>query len=187
MKRPYGKINKGHTIPYGTLVGASPELKQAYYSHGYLRDEDMPELPCVPMMEGEHVDPIEELYKKDVVRLIEEVLDDVTPRQRKVLCLRFGIGMTQEYTLEEIGTVFNVTRECIRQIEAKAIRHIKHPYRSDKLRELVGYYVTTAQKQARMEIEANRTQWEKARVRAEENRRNYVLLEILNVYNKEEI
>ena len=95
--------------------------------------------------------------------------------------------MTQEYTLEEIGTVFNATRECIRQIEAKAIRHIKHPYRSDKLRELVGYYVTTVQKQARMEIEANRTQWEKARVRAEENRRNYVLLEILNVYNKEEI
>ena len=186
IKRPYGKINKGHTIPYGTLVGASPELKQAYYSHGYLRDEDMPELPCVPL-EGECVDPIEEVHKKDVVRLIEEVLDDVTPRQRKVLCLRFGIGMTQEYTLEEIGTVFNVTRECIRQIEAKAIRHIKHPYRSEKLRELVGYYVTTAQKQARMEIEANRTQWEKARAKAEENRRNYVLLEILNVYNKEKI
>ena len=186
MVRPYGKINKGHTIPYGTLANASRELRSAYYTYGYLRDEDMPELPCVPL-EGECVDPIEEVHKKDVVRLIEEVLDDVTPRQRKVLCLRFGIGMTQEYTLEEIGTVFNVTRECIRQIEAKAIRHIKHPYRSDKLRELVGYYVTTAQKQARMEIEANRTQWEKARVRAEENRRNYVLLEILNVYNKEEI
>ena len=139
MKRPYGKINKGHTIPYGTLVGASPELKQAYYSHGYLRDEDMPELPCIPMMEGEHVDPIEELYKKDVTRLIEEVLDDVTPRQRKVLCLRFGIGMTQEYTLEEIGTVFDVTRECIRQIEAKAIRRIKNPPRWDKLKELVTF------------------------------------------------
>ena len=186
MKRLYGRTLNGHTIPYGTLVGASPELKQAYYSHGYLRDEDMPELPCVPL-EGECVDPIEEVHKKDVVRLIEAVLEDVTPRQRKVLCLRFGIGMTQEYTLEEIGTVFNVTRECIRQIEAKAIRHIKHPYRSEKLRELVGYYVTTAQKQARMEMEANRTQWEKARVRAEENRRNYVLLEILNVYNKEKI
>jgi RNA polymerase sigma factor (sigma-70 family) len=138
MKRPYGKINKGHTIPYGTLVGASKELLSAYYAHGYLRDEDMPELPCVPL-EGECVDPIEELYKKDVARLIEEALDDVTPRQKKVLCLRFGIGMTQEYTLDEIGVVFDLSRERIRQIEGKAIRDIKHPLRSDKLRELVTY------------------------------------------------
>ena len=138
IKRPYGKINKGHTIPYGTLVGASRELLSAYYAHGYLRDEDMPELPCVPL-EGESVDPIEEVHKKDVVRLIEEVLDNVTPRQRKVLCLRFGIGVTQEYTLEEIGVVFDLTRERIRQIEGRAIRDIKHPSRSDKLKELVTY------------------------------------------------
>lgn len=138
IKRPYGKINKGHTIPYGTLVGASRELLSAYYAHGYLRDEDMPELPCVPL-EGESVDPIEEVHKKDVVRLIEEVLDGVTPRQRKVLCLRFGIGVTQEYTLEEIGVVFDLTRERIRQIEGRAIRDIKHPSRSDKLKELVTY------------------------------------------------
>ena len=138
MKRPYGKINKGHTIPYGTLVGASTELLRAYYAHGYLRDEDMPELPCVPL-EGECVDPIEEVHKKDVVRLIEAVLEDITPRQKKVLCLRFGIGMTQEYTLEEIGAVFDVTRERIRQIEGRAIRDIKHPSRSDKLKALVTY------------------------------------------------
>jgi len=135
MKRPYGKINKGHTIPYGTLVGASKELLSVYYAHGYLRDEDMPELPCVPL-EGECVDPIEELYKKDVARLIEEALDDLTPRQKKVLCLRFGIGMTQDYTLEEVGVVFDLSRERIRQIEIKAIRHIKNPNRTYKLYEL---------------------------------------------------
>ena len=185
MKRPYGKINKGHTIPYGTLVGASPELKQAYYSHGYLRDEDMPELPCVPL-EGECVDPGEELFKKDVARLIEEALDDITPRQRKVLCLRFGIGVTQEYTLEEIGTVFDVTRECIRQIEAKAIRRIKHPDRSDKLKELVGQYVTTAEKKAEMESKQTHLEKERARAeeyaRAEEQGRNHMLKEILDIH-----
>ena len=124
---------RGRTIPYGTMAGASAELKQAYYSHGYLHDEDMPELPCPLQEDEECVDLEEEVYKKDVARLIEEVLDSITPKQRKVLCLRFGIGMTQEYTLEEIGVVFDVTRERIRQIEGKAIRYMKHPSRYDKL------------------------------------------------------
>ena len=139
MKRPYGRTLTGHTVPYGTLVNASKELLSAYYNYGYLRDEDMPELPCIPMMEGECVDPIEEVYKKDVARLIKEALDDVTPRQEKVLRLRFGIGVAQEYTLEEIGVVFNLTRERIRQIEGKAIRAIKHPARSYKLKQLITF------------------------------------------------
>ena len=138
MKRPYGKINKGHTIPYGTLVGASRELLSAYYAHGYLRDDDMPELPCVPL-EGECVDPGEELFKKEMVTVVQEVLETLTPRAIKVLQMRFGIGLTQEYTLEEIGVVFGVTRERIRQIEGKALRYMKNPNRSDKLLELVTY------------------------------------------------
>jgi len=158
VKRPYGRTLTGHTIPYGTLAGASLELKQAYYSHGYLRDEDMPELPCIPMMEGEHVDPIEELYKKELIAGVQEVLETLTPRAIKVLQMRFGIGMTQDYTLEEVGVVFDLSRERIRQIEAKALRLIKNPIRSVKLRELFGYYVTTAAKKA--EIEAKQTQWE---------------------------
>ena len=123
---------RGRTIPYGTLVGASAELKQAYYAHGYLHDEDMPELPCVPL-EGECVDPGEELSKKEMVGVVQEVLNDVPAKERKVVCLRFGIGLTQEYTLDEIGLVFGVSRERIRQIEAKALRLIKHPSRYDKL------------------------------------------------------
>ena len=126
------RIVRGRTIPYGTLVGASAELKQAYYTYGYLHDEDMPELPCIPL-EGECVDPGEELSKKDVVRLIEAVLEDVTPRQKAVLCLRFGIGLTQEYTLDEIGAMFDLSGNRIRQIEIDALRYMKHPLRSDKL------------------------------------------------------
>ena len=123
---------RGRTIPYGTLVGASTELKNAYYSNGYLHDEDMPELPCVPL-EGEWVDPSEELGKKDVVRLIEAVLEEVSLRERKVLCLRFGIGLTQEYTPDEIGLVFGVSGTRIRQIEINALRYMKHPLRAEKL------------------------------------------------------
>ena len=123
---------RGRTIPYGTLVGASAELKNAYYTYGYLHDEDMPELPCVPL-EGECVDPGEELFKKEMVGVVQEVLNDVPAKERKVVCLRFGIGLTQEYTLDEIGLVFGVSRERIRQIEAKALRLIKHPSRYDKL------------------------------------------------------
>jgi len=166
MKRP-GKTYKGHTVPYGTFVGASPELKQAYYSYGYLRDEDIPELPCPPQEDEECVDPEEELSKKDVARLIKEVLDDSSPREKKVLCLRFGIGVTHDYTLEEIGLVFAVTRERVRQIEAKAIRRIKNPLRLNKLEELVGQYVTTAEKKA--EIEAKQMQWTKERAKAEKS------------------
>jgi RNA polymerase sigma factor (sigma-70 family) len=140
--RPYGKINKGHTVPYGTFVGASAELKQAYYSYGYLRDEDMPEMLCV-FLEGDYVDPEEELHKKEMVDVIEEALDTLSPRTVKILRMRFGIGLTQDYTLEEIAPMFELGRERVRQIEAKGLRHMKHPSRSDKLRELIGWYETT--------------------------------------------
>ena len=126
------RIVRGRTIPYGTLVGASAELKNAYYTYGYLHDEDMPELPCVAL-EGECVDPGEELSKKDVVRLIEAVLEEVSLREKKVVCLRFGIGLTQEYTLDEIGAMFDLSGPRIRQIEIDALRYMKHPLRADKL------------------------------------------------------
>ncbi|MEP7141044.1 MAG: sigma-70 family RNA polymerase sigma factor, partial [Caldimonas sp.] len=62
------------------------------------------------------------------------ILDSLTPREAKVLRMRFGIEMSTDHTLEEVGKQFDVTRERIRQIEAKAIRKLKHPSRSDKLR-----------------------------------------------------
>ena len=69
------------------------------------------------------------------LRLItKDVLDTLTPREAKVLRMRFGIEMNTDHTLEEVGKQFDVTRERIRQIEAKALRKLRHPSRSDKLR-----------------------------------------------------
>jgi RNA polymerase primary sigma factor len=64
-------------------------------------------------------------------------LDGLTPREAKVLRMRFGIEMAMDHTLEEVGKQFDVTRERIRQIEAKALRKLKHPSRSDKLRSFI--------------------------------------------------
>ena len=64
----------------------------------------------------------------------KEVLDSLTPREAKVLRMRFGIEMNTDHTLEEVGKQFDVTRERIRQIEAKALRKLRHPTRSEKLR-----------------------------------------------------
>jgi len=168
VKRNYGKVSKGHRIPYGTLVGADPEIRLAYYSHGYKEDYMLPELPCPPI-DKEYVDPEEELFKKEMVGVVQEVMETLTPRAFKVLCLRFGIGLTQDYTLEEVGRTFEVTRERIRQIECKAFRDLKHPNRSEKLRGLLGWYETTAQKKA--EEETARTRWSKAREAALERDR----------------
>ncbi len=64
---------------------------------------------------------------------IQEVLDTLTDREREIICLRYGIGDGYTYTLEEVGRRFNVTRERVRQIEAKAIKKLQHPIRSRKL------------------------------------------------------
>ena len=64
----------------------------------------------------------------------KDVLDTLTPREAKVLRMRFGIEMNTDHTLEEVGKQFDVTRERIRQIEAKALRKLRHPSRSERLR-----------------------------------------------------
>jgi RNA polymerase primary sigma factor len=66
--------------------------------------------------------------------ITKEILDSLTPREAKVLRMRFGIEMNTDHTLEEVGKQFDVTRERIRQIEAKALRKLRHPSRSEKLR-----------------------------------------------------
>ena len=66
--------------------------------------------------------------------VVKEVLDSLTPREAKVLRMRFGVEMSTDHTLEEVGKQFDVTRERIRQIEAKALRKLRHPSRSDKLK-----------------------------------------------------
>ena len=69
--------------------------------------------------------------------VVKDILDSLPPREAKVLRMRFGIEMSTDHTLEEVGKQFDVTRERIRQIEAKALRKLKHPSRSDKLRSFI--------------------------------------------------
>ena len=66
-----------------------------------------------------------------------DILSSLTPREAKVLCMRFGIDMNTDHTLEEVGKQFDVTRERIRQIEAKALRKLRHPSRSEQLRSFI--------------------------------------------------
>ena len=78
--------------------------------------------------------PIESAVHSNLRETTTRVLASLTPREERVLRMRFGIGMNTDHTLEEVGQQFNVTRERIRQIEAKALRKLKHPTRSKKLR-----------------------------------------------------
>jgi RNA polymerase primary sigma factor len=78
--------------------------------------------------------PLEAAMQAGLRDVVKDILDSLTPREAKVLRMRFGIEMTSDHTLEEVGKQFDVTRERIRQIEAKALRKLKHPSRSDKLR-----------------------------------------------------
>jgi len=80
------------------------------------------------------VSPIEAAVRYDLQRQISTSLSSLTPREEKVLRKRFGIGEATDHTLEEVGQDFSVTRERIRQIEAKALRKLRHPTRSKKLR-----------------------------------------------------
>ncbi len=68
---------------------------------------------------------------------LADVLKTLTPREERVLALRFGLEDGNPKTLEEVGKVFNVTRERIRQIEAKALRKLRHPSRSKKLKDFL--------------------------------------------------
>ena len=78
--------------------------------------------------------PLDAAIQANLRETTTRVLASLTPREERVLRMRFGIGMNTDHTLEEVGQQFNVTRERIRQIEAKALRKLKHPSRSRKLR-----------------------------------------------------
>jgi RNA polymerase primary sigma factor len=82
----------------------------------------------------ERVLPIDAAIQANLRETTTRVLASLTPREERVLRMRFGIGMNTDHTLEEVGQQFSVTRERIRQIEAKALRKLKHPSRSRKLR-----------------------------------------------------
>ena len=72
--------------------------------------------------------------KSNLGEATTKILSTLTPREERVLRMRFGVGMNTDHTLEEVGLQFSVTRERIRQIEAKALRKLKHPSRSKQLK-----------------------------------------------------
>jgi RNA polymerase primary sigma factor len=78
--------------------------------------------------------PIDAAIQSNLRETTTRVLASLTPREERILRMRFGIGMNSDHTLEEVGQQFSVTRERIRQIEAKALRKLKHPSRSMVLR-----------------------------------------------------
>ena len=85
------------------------------------------------------VQPLDAAIHGNLRETTTRVLASLTPREERVLRMRFGIGMNTDHTLEEVGQQFSVTRERIRQIEAKALRKLKHPSRSRKLRSFLDY------------------------------------------------
>ena len=82
----------------------------------------------------QNVAPMDAALQSDLRSVVAKMLDGLSPREAKVLRMRFGIDMSSDHTLDEVGRQLDVTRERIRQIEAKALRKLKHPSRAEKLR-----------------------------------------------------
>jgi RNA polymerase primary sigma factor len=87
----------------------------------------------------ETIQPIDAAIQSNLRETTTRVLASLTPREERILRMRFGIGMNNDHTLEEVGQQFSVTRERIRQIEAKALRKLKHPSRSRILRSFLDH------------------------------------------------
>lgn len=97
-------------------------------------DKDTPLADFIPDKENPLEDTVEILLLREQ---LDKVLGTLTPREREILELRYGLADGRERTLEDVGKIFNVTRERIRQIQEKALRKLRHPARSKKLREFL--------------------------------------------------
>jgi RNA polymerase sigma factor (sigma-70 family) len=127
----------------GTVPGRSDRRRSP---HGRAAISDRHQAQCLRLPEGRlhqrgirragevAILPIDAAIQSNLRETTTRVLASVTPREERVLRTRFGIGMNKDHTLEEVGRQFSVTRERIRQIEAKALRKLKHPNRSRILR-----------------------------------------------------
>ncbi len=94
------------------------------------------DLPAELIEDDAQSAPMNAALQRNIQGVVREILDSLTPNEARILRMRFGIELSTDHTLEEVGQVFGVTRERIRQIESKAVRKLKHPSRSDKLRDL---------------------------------------------------
>lgn len=109
-------------------------------------------------IEDESLKPqFDAIAQESLIRVVKEVLDSIDPREAEVLRMRFGIGMDDDHTLEEVGQQYNVTRERIRQIEAKALRKLKHPSRSEKLESFISEKTREAIRLKKLDVQVSET------------------------------
>jgi RNA polymerase primary sigma factor len=85
------------------------------------------------------IQPIDAMIRSNLRETTTRVLASLTPREERIVRMRFGLGLNSDHTLEEVGQQFSVTRERIRQIEAKALRKLKHPSRARELRSFLDH------------------------------------------------
>jgi len=115
-------INKGDSIsPGDKIISISSDDVKISESESTIEDENAEQ-------------PLDETINTGLSDSTREILSSLTPREAKVLRMRFGIDMNTDHTLEEVGKQFDVTRERIRQIEAKALRKLRHPSRAHNLK-----------------------------------------------------
>ena len=117
------------------VIEGECRLKQALIKDK--RVENLYLLPAAQTRDKNAVSPSDAVINLSLQEQTRKVLSTLTPREEKVLRMRFGIGEKSDHTLEEVGQDFEVTRERIRQIEAKALRKLRHPSRSKRLRAFV--------------------------------------------------
>ncbi len=153
----YGLLENGKQSPVNQKTGdwRKDVLKLVLYygNFGVLLEDIFPEHASGPGEEPEGIDlahqvsthtyrmlmegPDEALARKELQRRIVEVLDTLTAREAKIMIMRFGLNSEETETLEDIGKLFEVTKERIRQVEAKALRTLRQPSRAKRLRDFV--------------------------------------------------
>ena len=119
-------------MPEAKIRGILSIARETISLEGFLEDHDASDFGELTENTN-NVPPFEVALHKSIYDSVKEVLDSLTPREAKVLRMRFGVDMDTDHTLDEVGKRFGVTRERIRQIEAKALRKLRHPSRSDRL------------------------------------------------------
>ena len=136
------KKYKSRGIDFGGLSLTDPEKYRKIYdvlSERGVKEDLLDIVDTVPLeyaydLADDAPDAEDAVAIAELKKVVTEVLSTLKPREERVLRKRFGIGLAKDYTLEEVGQEFCVTRTTIRGIEAKALRKLKHPSRSGKLR-----------------------------------------------------
>jgi len=135
------KKYKSRGIDFGGLSLTDPEKYRKIYdvlSERGVKEDLLDIVDTVPLeyaydLADDAPDAEDAVAIAELKKVVTEVLSTLKPREERVLRKRFGIGLAKDYTLEEVGQEFCVTRDRIRQIEAKALRKLKHPSKSEKL------------------------------------------------------